>query len=350
MDDGMNAIAACLCNKLNEPSCSTQETTNQWTSVGTVIERIHDMPVETPNPHCMKKVLTVGGIGLLTLSALLLLGGLIQFIVPPVYESVARVADDMEDIRSKLGMSGAFPGAGETERLQSKSVLYQVITNLDLNRRWGEKFKEDTLGTELTYAMLKGRLKIRQSPDSGIIEIRVQSDDPAEAAAIANAIARVRLEQRSAWLREVSLRGIEALNSEDQTMAAKIQTLEEQLKKLEAKVNLAVDAPQPPRLEKGDPHVESIKLKRELDVLKILREKLMTRLEEERVQSLMIKDRNGLLIDTAEPNFRPIMPHPVMKVLVPIAGLLAGVTGVVLLLLGIMRKSTTKQPPPFLPV
>ena len=298
----------------------------------------------------MKKVSITGGIGLLVLSALLLMGGLIQFILPPVYESVARVADDMDDVRSKLGMSGAFPGVGETERLQSKSVLYQVITNLDLNRRWGEKFKEGTLGTETTYALLKGRLNVRQSPDSGIIEVRVQSDDPAEAAAIANGIAMVRLEQRSAWLRDVTLRGKEALASEAQRSAVEIQTREEQLKQLGEKLNLAVGVPQPPRLEKGDPQVEFNKLMREVAVLKISRKKAMARLEEERIQSLVVcKNSSVPLIDAAEPNLRPIKPHPVMKFVAPIAGLLAGVTGVVLLLLGVMRKSSAKQPPPFLP-
>jgi len=311
-----------------------------------VIERFDNMPVEIPNPHRMKKVLIVGGIGLLALSGLLLVGGLIQFILPPVYESVARVADNRDDIRSKLGMSGAFPGVGETERFQSKSVLYQVITNLDLNRRWGEKFKEDTLGTETTYAMLKRRLNVRQAPDTGIIEVRVQSDDPAEAAAIANGIAGVRLEQRSAWLREVILHGIEALNSDAQRSAVEIQTLEEQLKQLGEKLNQAVDAPRPPRLEKGDPQIEFNKLRRELDVLKILREKLTARLEEERIESLVVcKNSSMPLIDAAEPNLRPIKPHPVMKVVVPISGLLAGVTGVVLLVLGVVKKEQINQPP-----
>ena len=296
----------------------------------------------------MKRVLIIGGIGLLVLSALLLMGGLIQFILPPVYESVARIAMtactgvDQWDLTS----SEPFPAAREIERLQSKSVLYQVITNLDLNQRWSEKFMEGALGTETTYALVKGRLKIRQTPGNEIIEIRVESDDPAEAAAIANGIAMVRLEQRSAGHRELFLHGIEALTSEAQTMTANIHTLEEQLKQLEAKLNLAVDAPQPPRLEKGGPQVESIKLRRELDVLRIAKEKLMARLEEERIHSLMCKLPGPQLIDAAVPERRPIRPHPVMKVIVLIAGLLAGITGVVLLLLDVMRKSSIKQPPP----
>jgi uncharacterized protein involved in exopolysaccharide biosynthesis len=55
------------------------------------------------------------------------------------------------------------------------------------------------------------------------------------------------------------------------------------------------------------------------------------------------------IIDRAEPNLRPVKPHPLMKILVPAAGLLAGVLGVVLLMFAAMMKDGARKPLPPLP-
>jgi len=41
------------------------------------------------------------------------------------------------------------------EKIQSKLVLYQVISNLHLTQRWGEKYKEGDLPVPLAYNLLK---------------------------------------------------------------------------------------------------------------------------------------------------------------------------------------------------
>ena len=59
----------------------------------------------------------------------------------------------------------------------------------------------------------------------------------------------------------------------------------------------------------------------------------------------MIKDYGVEIIDQAESNFRPIKPHPLMKILLPITGLLTGVVGVAILRLRVMMKDSAKEPP-----
>ena len=160
------------------------------------------------------------------------------------------------------------------EKLQSRMVLSQVISNLDLNRKWGEKFNEAQLPSDLTYKILKSQLTVRHHRSTTLFEIRVRNDDPTEAAIVANEIAKA--------YRRVS------------------------------------------------------------------REKEMqTAGEKEKVYAI-IKDYPVEIIDPAEPNFRPVKPHPLMKILVPAAGLLTGVVGVVLLMLAVMRKDGDKKSPPLL--
>jgi capsular polysaccharide biosynthesis protein len=68
---------------------------------------------------------------------------------------------------------------------------------------------------------------------------------------------------------------------------------------------------------------------------------------QEKNESTIIKNRIVDIVDQAEPDLRPVKPLPLMKILVPIAGLLAALIGVVLLILTVMRKdSAKKQPPP----
>jgi capsular polysaccharide biosynthesis protein len=109
---------------------------------------------------------------------------LVVFILPESFASTARILPGVTEPASL---------AREQEKIQSKSILFPVITNLNLNKIWAQKFKEEgDLPTEVTYAILKGsKLEVRQARKTLLIEITVYSDDKNEAAMIANAIATV---------------------------------------------------------------------------------------------------------------------------------------------------------------
>jgi len=118
---------------------------------------------------------------------------LITFILPDSYSGTARI---------KLGWS-VDDSAGQAEfvAIQSDAVLCKVIDALDLNQAWGKKYNgSNPLKTSETLALLKGRIEFRSvrvtrvrllriTRNTGLIEIRAFSDNPSEAAELANTIA-----------------------------------------------------------------------------------------------------------------------------------------------------------------
>ena len=107
----------------------------------------------------------------------------ITFIMPDSYSGTARI---------KPGWSvNDHAGQTEFEAIRSDLVLGKVIDDLDLNRAWGNKYIGGSpLKTSETLALLKARIDLRPLRGTSLIEIRAFSDNPAEAAELANAIAQ----------------------------------------------------------------------------------------------------------------------------------------------------------------
>src|SRR5437667_8971209 len=95
---------------------------------------------------------------------------LVTFILPESFSSTVRMKVE-KDATDVPGLDGRYAQAGfdpywvqtEFETIQSKSILNQVITNMHLNRKWAEKMKLDELPIDVSYAMLKGLIDVRQS-------------------------------------------------------------------------------------------------------------------------------------------------------------------------------------------
>ena len=171
---------------------------------------------------------------------------LVTFILPSQYESVVRIrvekeAPDVSTLNYSMQSSGYDPYWIQTEFevLKSKSILYPVITNRNLNKRWAERQKVDQeLPTEVTYALLKRQIDVEQYRNTSIIEIRVEDQDKGEAADIANAVASVYTDSRIRKLTETSSRGIEKLEVEARRMTTEI---EEKTKKVsDMKIELKI--------------------------------------------------------------------------------------------------------------
>ena len=84
----------------------------------------------------------------------------------------------------------------EFEVIQSSSVLNEVVKKLGLNEKWAARFGVPQLKTEETYLLLKRQINVKQSRNTSLIEIWVNSRDMQEEAEIANAIADVYREHR----------------------------------------------------------------------------------------------------------------------------------------------------------
>ncbi len=161
---------------------------------------------------------------------------LVTFILPPTYASTARIsvqkdATDISTMNNTPSYSGFDPYWVQTEfeKIQSKLILYDVITNLDLSRKWGEKFKQGELRTDDTYKILKGQIDVNQSRNTSLIEIKVFSEDANEAAVIANQIADVYKESRLRKWEDMSGRGVFALELELTNRMVAISNLQKEV-------------------------------------------------------------------------------------------------------------------------
>ena len=147
----------------------------------------------------------------------------VTFLLPKTYMSTVRISveKDISDI-NPLGFAQVSsqydPYFMETEfqKIKSKRVLHKVIDQLNLNKRWGDQINEGILlKTPETYELLSGRLDVRQTRNTTLIEIHVYSSakhEPAkEAAEIANKIADVYRETRNDLDKEQARSGIKAL-------------------------------------------------------------------------------------------------------------------------------------------
>jgi len=131
---------------------------------------------------------------------------LVTFLLPESYSSTARIK--VEQVAREMtrlpGMPAPVDGYDpyflktQFEVIQSQVVLGKVIDALDLNQAWSKKYTGGSpLKTPEALALLKTRMDLRPIRNTSLIEIRVFSDQPAEAAQLANAIAQSFHEYRS---------------------------------------------------------------------------------------------------------------------------------------------------------
>ena len=123
---------------------------------------------------------------------------LITFILPESYASSTRIKIERKTDAGVEGkqttLSSYDPHVIHTqlEMVRSELILKPVIEEMDLNVKWGRKYLggNDQLKTSETLALLRQRLDVRSVGDTSLIQIRVFSDNPKEAADIANAVTK----------------------------------------------------------------------------------------------------------------------------------------------------------------
>jgi uncharacterized protein involved in exopolysaccharide biosynthesis len=122
----------------------------------------------------------------------------ITFILPESYASTARVKleSHVHDSTEVINWKEEFkPYDPQIIRaiiavFQSQEVLNPAIDRLNLQAVWGKKyFNGQTPASDKVLEMLKRRMSIAQIPNSKLIGLTIYSDDPNEAAQIANAVA-----------------------------------------------------------------------------------------------------------------------------------------------------------------
>lgn len=142
---------------------------------------------------------------------------LVTFMLPEKFSSMVRirVEKDALDVSGmgepNRGVQGFDPFwvQDQFETIQSKVILYNVISNLNLTKKWAPKFKETELPLDLTFQLLHGQIDVRQSRNTSLIEIHAFSEDKREARDLANEIAKVYREYRLNERRQATKGGIE---------------------------------------------------------------------------------------------------------------------------------------------
>lgn len=137
---------------------------------------------ENPDPLAARRPSPARAFATVCLAVFILvfaIGALITFFLPDTFLSTARVRAATSD---------------QVEAFKSPANLAAVAEQLDLNRTFGQRYGDSQpLTTERTVNLLSRMLQVRPIPKSGLAEIRVYSLDPAEAAYLANAIAKAGL-------------------------------------------------------------------------------------------------------------------------------------------------------------
>jgi capsular exopolysaccharide synthesis family protein len=170
----------------------------------------------------------------------------VTYILPVSYASSVRikVEGDVSDIpglaeRPTARNYDPYLLQTEFEVIQSQAVLPKVIEILGLNEKWAKRYNMDGLKTTDTMRLLKGRLDVRQFRNTTLMEVRVFSEDPNEAAVIANAIAEVYKNYRLDERQKLATGGIEALRKKWDEQTLKVKKAQEEVDRLRQKLGIS---------------------------------------------------------------------------------------------------------------
>ena len=174
----------------------------------------------------------------------------VTFILPESYASTCKIKVE-NDVNDSAG--GFAPTPSQTtydpyfiqttfEIMSSSLVLSNVINTLNLNVEWGKKyFNGETLKTTETMEILKGRMGLAPVRNSKLISITVYSDDPKEAALLANTIAEAYKNYRIDTRRETTVKGLDVLEGQYLDESNQIQAAQQEIGNLRSNLNINVD-------------------------------------------------------------------------------------------------------------
>lgn len=188
---------------------------------------------------------------ILAVTLLVVMTGMIYTItLPPKFSAQARIQvreDSMDvDVFERQGgvMYNPYFLRTQYEIIQSRPILYRVVENLNLAKRWGERYKADKtpLLEAEAYAILRGAIRVDQYRDTSLISISAVRDNAEEAAEIANAVADVYKAHRlDAKMAEIT-RGLDAMRSELEAQRARVIKAEGEVERLRKELGISLIA------------------------------------------------------------------------------------------------------------
>jgi capsular exopolysaccharide synthesis family protein len=222
---------------------------------------------------------------------------LVTLILPEFYSSMSRirVERDQSDIATLAGQPSAsaydpYFIQTEFEVIQSEVVLGKVIDALKLNEEWGKRYNAgQRFTTSETMGLLKRHIDLRPVRNTSLIEIRVDSEKPDEAAVLANEIAKTYQDYRLDQRRKFGQEGIKSLEETFTNYEAKVRAQHDKVDDLrvELKVPDAIASEYVPTVlltAESLRHIETLRIESEADYVK--QRTLLDRLEKLELKDL----------------------------------------------------------------
>jgi uncharacterized protein involved in exopolysaccharide biosynthesis len=259
--------------------------------------------------------------------AVVLVATLVTLVLPESFSSTARikVERDHPDIP---GLSEQPPASNlydpyfiqtEIEIIQSEIILGKVVDVLNLNEVWGRRYYEGTrLKTSESLVFLRRRLDLRPVRNTTLIDIRVFSENPKEAADLANQIAQTYRLWRLDQSYELGRGGLRSLEERAKEQEAKISRLKNELAKL-AEPAESAQLTEARKLAYRDKQ-------QELEEMLDLRRRLILRMNLEAIDLHLPKSAQVMIIEQAVPAPKPMRPNVPLNIGLSIllGGLLGG--------------------------
>jgi capsular exopolysaccharide synthesis family protein len=217
---------------------------------------------------------------------------LVTFVLPERFASTARIKieRDQTDIASMTLPTTMGPGYDpyfiqtEFEVIQSEVILGDVVDKLmlddehkqkvPLRELWGRRYQGGVkLSRQEAMSFLKGHLNLSPVRNTSLIEIRFSSENPQEAADVANAVADAYLKHRIAKRKELTSGGIEALKARMDEESAHVSEAESNVAWLRISLQIpdalaAGDAPTMTMTAETLRKVEAIRIESKTDLVR----------------------------------------------------------------------------------
>jgi uncharacterized protein involved in exopolysaccharide biosynthesis len=216
------------------------------------------------------------------------------------------------------------------EEIRSPFVLSNVIESLNLNIAWGEKYGGgNPLKTAKAIKLLQRRMRLEAGQDAGLITISVDSEDPNEAAKIANAIAKAYHDYRSKTFVTTITGSIRALEDEYRKQGQDIKAKQENLVQLGKQLNLPNPEPADELLKTNYPTY--FQAKQELQKMIDLHKQINYRIETYKIDLAIPRTATVQITDIAQPPEFPVGPNRWLGAALLVVGLFSTIGGLFLL-------------------
>ena len=160
--------------------------------------------------------------------------GVWMIIAPDRYEATVRI--QVEHQSDSQNYDPYFIQT-EFEIIKSDAVLGKVVENLHLAEEWGKRYADGhKLEMQDAIGLLKQSLRLEPVRNTMLLDINFYSEEPAEAASVANEIAAEYKDLRLKQSEILQNRGIQLLKEEQIEQQKKIDDLEARIKDLENKI------------------------------------------------------------------------------------------------------------------